>query len=72
MAELEYEIRVSGLVPATLLEEFEGAKAVVHPTTTVMRGPVADQSALHGLLGRLQGLDLEVIDVHRITADGPG
>lgn len=72
MAELEYEIRVSGLVPATLLEEFEGVKAVVHPTTTVMRGPVVDQSALHGLLARLQGLDLELIDVHRITADGSG
>jgi len=71
MAELEYEIRVSGLVPATLLEEFEGVTAAVHPTTTVMRGPVVDQSALHGLLSRLHGLDLEVIDVHRITTDGP-
>ena len=72
MAELEYQIRVSGLVPATGLEEFEGVHVVVHPTTTVLRGPVVDQSALHGLLGRLQGLDLELIDVHRVTADGPG
>ena len=72
MAELEYEIRVSGLVPATVLEEFEGVHVVVHPTTTVLRGPVVDQSALHGLLGRLQGLDLVLIDVHRVTADGPG
>jgi hypothetical protein len=38
MAELEYEIRVSGLVPATVLEEFEGVRVVVHPTTTVLRG----------------------------------
>ena len=55
-----------------MLEEFEGVHVVVHPTTTVLRGPVVDQSALHGLLGRLQGLDLELIDVHRVTGDGPG
>ena len=44
MAELEYEIRVCGLVPATVLEEFEGVHVVVHPTTTVMRGEAGSSS----------------------------
>jgi len=66
MAALEYEITVTGLVPATVLEEFDGVDVRVHPTVTVLRGPVADQSALHGILGRLQGLDLELVDVHRV------
>jgi hypothetical protein len=26
-----------------------------------------DQAALHGILNRLQGLDLELIDVHRLV-----
>lgn len=69
MTSLDYEIRVSGVVPATLLEEFEGVNVVVHPAITVLRGPIVDQSALHGLLNRLQGLDVELIDVHRFGVD---
>jgi hypothetical protein len=69
MAALEYEITVTGLVPTTVLEEFEGVHAVVHPTVTVMRGPVVDQAALHGILDRLQGLDLELVGVHRVPDD---
>jgi hypothetical protein len=67
MTALVYEIRVSGPVPATLLEEFEGVGVVVHPTLTVLRGPIVDQAALHGILNRLQGLNLELIDVHRLV-----
>jgi hypothetical protein len=69
MTALDYEIRVSGLVPATVLEEFEGVHVVVHPTMTVLRGPIVDQAALHGILNRLLGLHLELIDVHRLAED---
>ena len=69
MTALDYEIRVSGLVPATVLEEFEGVHVVVHPAMTVLRGPILDQAALHGILNRLQGLNLELIDVHRLAED---
>lgn len=64
---LDYEIRVSGEVPATVVEEFEGVHVVVHPTVTVLRGPIPDQAALHGILNRLLGLNLELIDVHRLA-----
>lgn len=69
MTVLDYEIRVSGVVPATLLEEFEGVNVVVHPTVTVLRGPVPDQAALQGILTRLLDLNLDLIDVHRLPRE---
>ena len=69
MTAMQYEIRVSGAVPPAVLDEFEGVRAVVHPTVTVLTGPVPDRAALHGILNRLLGLDLEVIDLHRLTGD---
>lgn len=69
MAALDYEITVTGLVPATVLAEFECVDVVVHPTVTVLRGPVIDQSALHGILDRLQGMDLELVAVQQVPAD---
>ena len=69
MTAMEYEIRVSGLVPAAVLEEFEGVHVAVHPTVTILSGPVPDRAALHGILNRLLGLDLELIDVHRLVGD---
>lgn len=68
MTALEYEIRVEGLVTPAVLEEFEGVHVQVHPTVTVLRGPVIDQAALHGLLNRLQSLDPELIGVRRLDS----
>jgi hypothetical protein len=64
---LEYEIRVSGLVPASLLAEIEGVRVVVEPVQTVLRGPVLDQAALHGIINRLQRLGLDLIEVRRLA-----
>jgi hypothetical protein len=35
-----------------------------------MRGPVADQAALHGIINRLQSLGLDLIEVRRIGGSG--
>jgi hypothetical protein len=67
----EYEIRVSGLVPESVLIEMEGAQVVVEPVQTIIRGPVLDQAALHGIVNRLQRLGLDLIEVRRLT-DGFG
>jgi hypothetical protein len=64
---IEYEIRVSGLVPQSLLEEIEGVHVVVEPVQTVLRGPVMDQAALHGIINRLQRLGLDLIEVRRLA-----
>ena len=67
MSALEYEIRVSGLVPESVLAEIEGVHVVVEPVQTVMRGPVLDQAALHGIINRLQRLGLDLIEVRRLS-----
>lgn len=70
MVTVDYEIRVSGLVPESLLAEIEGVHAVVEPVQTVLRGPVVDQAALHGIINRLQSLGLDLIEVRRIGGSG--
>jgi hypothetical protein len=68
MAILEYEISVSGELPAAVLDEVENFSVELVPVRTVMRGPVADQAALHGIINRLQSLGLDLIEVRRIGA----
>jgi hypothetical protein len=39
--------------------------------TTLMRGPVVDQAALHGLLRKLQDLGLRLLSVSVVDPDQP-
>jgi hypothetical protein len=66
----DYEIHIKGRVSEQLLSAFEGMDATVQPKSmeTVLRGPVLDQAALHGLLDRVQALGLELIEVRRVPA----
>lgn len=59
------EIRVRGPLPAGAAERL-GLSASVEPADTVLRGPVADPPALHGVLDRLRSNGLEVIEVRRL------
>lgn len=68
MTTLEYEIRVSGVIPESVLAEIEGVQVMLEPVQTVIRGPVLDQAALHGIINRLQRLGLDLIEVRRIPA----
>jgi hypothetical protein len=61
-----FEIHVRGSVPAEVLEEFGGLTATVVPTETVLSGVLVDQSALYGVLNRLQGLGLDLVEVRRV------
>lgn len=45
---------------------FDGLAVEVRPVETVLHGDIADQAALHGLLDRVQGLGLELIEVRRL------
>ncbi len=65
---IEYEIRVCGAVPEAVLVEMEGVRSRVEPVQTVIRGPVPDQAALHGIINRLQRLGLDLIEVRRVPA----
>jgi hypothetical protein len=64
----DYEIRVKGRVSEQLLSAFDGMDASVQSVETVLRGPVLDQAALHGLLDRVQALGLELVEVRRVPA----
>lgn len=72
MTGLDYEIRVEGLIPADVLEEIKGVKVAVQPLETILRGCVVDQAELHGVINRLQGLGLELVEVRRVlTGSAP-
>lgn len=66
-----YEVRIQGRLDERWACWFDGM--TVEPGAdgvTVLHGPVADQAALHGLLGRLRDLGLPLLSV--ATAPGPG
>jgi hypothetical protein len=66
MTDLQLEIRVVGVVPAELLEELEGVRVVAESVETVLRGSLADQAALIGMINRLQSLGVELREVRQL------
>lgn len=59
-----YEIRVTGHLAPRWGAWFGGMAVVPHDDgTTVIAGPVADQSELHGLLRKLSDLGLPLVSV---------
>jgi hypothetical protein len=67
-----YEIRLAGHLDAHWATWFDGL-AVSHESdgTTVIRGSVADQAALHGLLRRVRDLGLPLVSVTQVEVDQP-
>ena len=66
MTALHLEIRVVGVVPAEFLEELEGVRVVAESVETVLRGSLADQSALIGVIDRLQSLGVQLREVRQL------
>lgn len=66
-----YEIVVSGRLPTGWDQWFDGFVAEVIASrdgpVTHLRGPIADQAALHGTLARIRDLALPVISVQRMA-----
>ncbi len=60
-----YEITVRGRIGDTVAGAFDGLTPTPAGANTVLRGPIADQAALYGVLERIESLGLELIDVHR-------
>jgi hypothetical protein len=67
-----YEIRLAGRLHERWATWFDGL-SIGHSDdgTTVIRGPIADQAALHGLLQRVRDLGLPLISVERVDVDEP-
>jgi hypothetical protein len=63
-----YEIRIKGRLNARWADWFDGLSLTQESDgTTVLSGPVMDQAALHGLLGKVRDLGLPLIAVQRRT-----
>ena len=61
-----YTIRLKGHLDPRRSEWFEGlAMTQTESGETVLSGPVADQTALHGLLAKIRDLNLTLISVTR-------
>jgi hypothetical protein len=60
-----YEIRVRGHLGGTMLRAFPGFHTQSRGGDTVLRGAVADQAALHGVLAKIEALGLELVELHR-------
>jgi len=71
MAEYEwYEIRVQGRLGPEWSAWFDGLTINHQPDgETVLAGPVADQSALHGILIKVRNMGLPLLSVRRVEAD---
>ena len=69
MPQATYEVRISGVVPAELLSELQDLTVSVEPPETVLHGSLPDQSAVVGLISRIHGLGLRLIEVRRLPAD---
>lgn len=67
MAELVYELSFKGAASGTLLSAFEGCHVTTRRGTTVVRCKLPDQAALQGLLARIHGLGLELLEVGLIA-----
>lgn len=68
-----YEIRLKGHLDSRWADWFDGLILTKESDgTTVIRGIVADQSALHGLLQRVRDLGAPLLAVTRIESEQPG
>jgi hypothetical protein len=67
-----FEIRVEGELPENWSYWFEGLEVrPAGPGVSTLRGPLADQAALHGVLVKIRDLNLTLIAVSQCPAEGP-
>lgn len=66
MVGVEWEIKVGGFVPATVLEELEGMQVSAGVGASSVRGVLPDQSALIGAINRFQSCGIDVRWIRRV------
>jgi hypothetical protein len=65
-----YEIRLKGHLETRWAEWFAGLSITLDENgNTLLRGPVADQATLHGLLKKVRDLGLTLLSVNSVGSD---
>lgn len=65
-----YEVRISGTMPAGLIERLGEIRAI-QAAGTILEVDVADEAALWGLIDALRGAGLDMLEVRRQHAQSP-
>jgi hypothetical protein len=61
-----YTVRIKGRLGPTALSAFPAMVSSLQCGETVLTGRLEDQSAVFGLLGQIEALGLELIEVRRV------
>lgn len=68
----QYEIRVKGHLGSRWTAWFDGLSLTNEDDgITVIRGPVVDQAALHGLLHKLRDVGIPLVSLTQLPSDAP-
>ena len=68
---LIYQVRIEGQFDQQWTDWFEGLTVTQEEDgTTLLTGPIVDQSALHGLLKKVRDLGIPLISVNRMETTG--
>jgi hypothetical protein len=66
-----YQIRIEGQLGPQWTDWFDGLSITPgEDGTTLLTGPIIDQSALHGLLKKVRDLGTPLVSVNRMVTDG--
>jgi hypothetical protein len=65
-----YQIRVKGNIDRNWSNWFDGLAIIPQANDeALLTGPVIDQAALHGLLGKIRDLGLPLLSVRRVKSE---
>lgn len=64
-----YEITFAGRAGGMLRAAFDDCTVTAGPGSTTLRAQLPDQAALCGLVMRIVGLGLEVVDLHLVVPE---
>lgn len=63
-----YTIRIRGRLGATALSAFPSMEPELRDTDTVLTGQLVDRSAVFGVLGQIEALGLDLLELRQIEA----
>jgi hypothetical protein len=73
MEQAWYEIQIKGHLSGSWSDWFSGMEVMnLDGGEALIRGPLPDQTALHGVLARVHALNLTLLGLRRVSIEGAG